>query len=331
MELSIIIPVYNVKEYIKECLDSIYQSDVELNKVEVLCIDDKGNDNSIEIVKEYIEEHHIGNLKIITHSQNKGLSEARNTGMKQALGKYICFLDSDDMLVMSNLNSMLEQAIKFDLDILEGNFKEVIETETNICLDEKKSKKTEMETQTGDQYFYNVSKNDTYFPMACIRIYKTEYLLKNKIFFKPGIKFEDEEFSPRAIIGAKRVQHSDTEFYIYRRRNNSITTNMVKDNKWIDSYLSIINCLTEFSQTISQKQCQELLEKRIANFALSILKNPIAYGASSENVEEAIKIVKEQKIYRIPQKNKDIKIKIQGYLMKHPKLFIKFYKRQKGQ
>jgi len=74
-----------------------------------------------------------------------------------------------------------------------------------------------------------------------------------------------------------------------------------------------------------------LLEKRIANFALSILKNPIAYGASSENVEEAIKIVKEQKIYRIPQKNKDIKIKIQGYLMKHPKLFIKFYKRQKGQ
>lgn len=331
MELSIIIPVYNVKEYIKECLDSIYQSDVELNKVEVLCIDDKGNDNSIEIVKEYIEEHHIGNLKIITHSQNKGLSEARNTGMKQALGKYICFLDSDDMLVMSNLNSMLEQAIKFDLDMLEGNFKEVIETETNICLGEKKSKKTEMETQTGDQYFYNVSKNDTYFPMACIRIYKTEYLLKNKIFFKPGIKFEDEEFSPRAIIGAKRVQHSDTEFYIYRRRNNSITTNMVKDNKWIDSYLSIINCLTEFSQTISQKQCQELLEKRIANFALSILKNPIAYGASSENVEEAIKIVKEQKIYRIPQKNKDIKIKIQGYLMKHPKLFIKFYKRQKGQ
>ena len=85
MELSIIIPVYNVKEYIKECLDSIYQSDVELNKVEVLCIDDKGNDNSIEIVKEYIEEHHIGNLKIIKHSQNKGLSEARNTGMKQAL------------------------------------------------------------------------------------------------------------------------------------------------------------------------------------------------------------------------------------------------------
>lgn len=141
MELSIIIPVYNVKEYIKECLDSIYQSDVELNKVEVLCIDDKGNDNSIEIVKEYIEEHHIGNLKIITHSQNKGLSEARNTGMKQALGKYICFLDSDDMLVMSNLNSMLEQAIKFDLDILEGNFKEVIETETNICLGEKKVRK----------------------------------------------------------------------------------------------------------------------------------------------------------------------------------------------
>lgn len=74
-----------------------------------------------------------------------------------------------------------------------------------------------------------------------------------------------------------------------------------------------------------------VVRKTNCKLCVIYLKNPIAYGASSENVEEAIKIVKEQKIYRIPQKNKDIKIKIQGYLMKHPKLFIKFYKRQKGQ
>ena len=84
MKLSIIVPVYNVEKYIEECLDSIYNGN--LADFEVLCIDDKGNDLSINIIEKYVEKNKIKNLRIMHHEKNKGLSEARNTGIKHAQG-----------------------------------------------------------------------------------------------------------------------------------------------------------------------------------------------------------------------------------------------------
>lgn len=328
MKLSIIIPVYNVEKYIIDCLNSIYQSSVDLSQVEVLCIDDKGNDNSIELVKEYVKNNKIHNLKTLHHEQNKGLSEARNTGINQANGKYICFLDSDDMIEIDKLEKMVDKAIQEDLDILEGNMKEISETNVNIQSGIEGTTRKTTTVLTGDEYFYLSAKNEVYFPMVCGRIYKKEYL-KGKFFFQPGLRFEDEEFSPKVIINANRVQYYDTTFYIYRRRDDSITTNITKDTKWVDSYLEIINSLTEFAETIKDKKSYRLLKDRIANFTLSILKNPIAYGTSKENLTEIIKLVKEKKLYKIPQKSKNKLIRLQGYLMQYPRLFIRVYKNKK--
>lgn len=112
MKVSIIVPIYNVEQYIEECLNSIYNQ--ELADFEVLCIDDKGNDKSIEKVRKFVSINNITNLKIIEHNENKGVSEARNTGIKNAKGKYICFLDSDDMLIKGGLKQLIEQAEKND-------------------------------------------------------------------------------------------------------------------------------------------------------------------------------------------------------------------------
>ena len=135
MKVSIIVPIYNVEQYIEECLNSIYNQ--ELADFEVLCIDDKGNDKSIEKVRKFVSINNITNLKIIEHNKNKGLSEARNTGIKNAKGKYICFLDSDDMLIKGGLKQLIEQAEKNDLDIIEGRIEEKYETKFKIELDEK--------------------------------------------------------------------------------------------------------------------------------------------------------------------------------------------------
>lgn len=326
MKLSIIVPVYNVEKYIEECLDSIYNGN--LADFEVLCIDDKGNDLSINIIEKYVEKNKIKNLRIIHHEKNKGLSEARNTGIKHAKGKYICFLDSDDMIYANALNELVEQAIKEDLDIIEGNIKEIFETKLNIkSRDITNLRRETTQILTGDEYFYTCSRNKEYLPMACCRIFKTEYL-KEKYYFIPELKYEDEEFSPKAIIGANRVQYYNETFYIYRRRDDSITTNIVKDNKWVESYLKIINSLSEFSDTIKDKKSYIQLKNRIANLALSILKNPVAYGTTEGKLQEIIKLVKNQKIYKIPQKSKNLFIRIQGYIMKYPNLFIKLYKRK---
>lgn len=327
MKVSIVIPVYNVEQYIGECLNSIYNQ--ELTDFEVLCIDDKGNDKSIEKVKCFIRENKITNLKIIEHQENKGLSEARNTGIKEAKGDYICFLDSDDMINANSLNTMVDLAIKNDLDILEANLEEIFETDMKISvLNEQERERKNTEILTGTEYFLKVCKENTFVPMVWCRIYKAKYLLDGKYEFKPNLKFEDEEFSPRAIINADRIQYVDEKFYIYRRRDDSITTNMAKNNKWVDSYLIIINSLDEFSKTIKDEECYYALQNRIGEITLSLYKNPIAYKASKENLEEIIKVVKERKLYKIPRKCKNIFIKIQGFLMRYPRVFIIIYKKK---
>lgn len=326
MNLTIIIPVYNVENYIKDCLDSVY--DGELKDFEVLCIDDRGTDNSIDIIKKYIEINKINNLRIIRHEDNKGLSEARNTGMSQAKGQYICFLDSDDMIETNGLNKLLEKAMLNNLDIVEGKIREVFETDKRK--EKCQNQRNDSIVMTGDDYFYQCCKKKVYFTMAWLRIFKTEYLRKG-YFFEPGLKFEDEDFSPKVIINADRVQYYDIEFYIYRRREESITTTMTKNNKWVESYLKIISNLLEFAKTIEGKKSYNVLKDRIGNIALSLLKNPIAYGTSEENLNEIIMLIKDKKIYKIPIESKNIFIKAQGIIMKYPTLFIKLYSKKEGE
>lgn len=328
MKLSIIIPIYNVKEYITECLASVYSGD--LTDFEVICIDDCGTDNSIKMAKKYIKDNKIENLRIIKHEKNKGLSAARNTGIKAANGEYICLLDSDDMIIANELNKLVNYAKSKKLDILEASYAEIFETNMNIKVGTK-IRKDKTEILNGDEYFYKSTLDGTFVPMAWCKLYRKDYLLKNKYEFKEGLKFEDEEFSPRVIIGTKRIQYIDKEFYIYRRRDNSITTNMVKDNKWVNHYLQIIDSLTNFSENIKDKKSYDNLKNRISEIALSLYKNPIAYGAKKEDLNEIIKIVKEKKIYNIPASSKSKFIKIQGLLMKNPKLFKFIYtKRMKA-
>ena len=328
MRISIIVPIYNVEQYIEECLDSIYNQN--LTDFEVLCIDDRGRDKSIQKVQEYVEKNNIKNLQIIEHSQNKGLSEARNTGINNAKGKYICFLDSDDKLEKGGIAQLLKKAEEEDLDIVEGKVVELFETKCNIELGTNLLNRKDSKIMNGDEYFSNTIKNNEYLTSAWCRIFKKE-LLENKVYFMPGIKFEDEEFSPRAIIPANRVQYLNIPFYIYRRRDNSITTDMFKDDKWYTSYMKIIDSLEEYAKKIENKKSYVCLKNRIGQLALSVLKNPIAYGASQSQIEKIIIEVKKEKLYRIPMTSKSIFIKCQGFFMMFPKLFIILYgKREKN-
>lgn len=324
MKLSIIIPVYNVEKYIEDCLKSVYDGNLE--DFEVICIDDKGKDESINIVKDYIKKNNISNLTIIEHEKNKGLSEARNTGINHALGKYVCFLDSDDMVNTNNLKLLVEEAIKEDLDIIEGKLEEISETNIKITSGTERNVIQSTNVMDGDTYFATMYEKSLYFPMAWCRIYKLEYIKNSDYRFVPNLQFEDEVFSPKVIINSNRIKYSNLPFYIYRRRDGSITTNIAKSNKWLESYLKIIDNLSDFSKKIINTKSYTFLKSRIENLALSILKNPIKYKSSKENLEEIINIVKKDKLYKIPQKSNNVLIRIQGYIMKYPKIFIILYK-----
>ena len=113
MKISVIIPVYNTKEYLKECIDSILNQTIDL--FEVIIVDDGSTDGSLELINQYAESH--SNIRVISQ-KNCGLGAARNIGLKISKGEYIYFIDSDDILEKNALEYCYNLASKNKLDML---------------------------------------------------------------------------------------------------------------------------------------------------------------------------------------------------------------------
>ena len=108
-ELSIIVPVYNVEEYVRACIESIYRQGLNEEEFEVIIVNDGTEDKSIEVIADIINQHH--NISVI-NQENQGLSVARNTGIAAAKGEYILMPDSDDLLIENSLKPLLEKALE---------------------------------------------------------------------------------------------------------------------------------------------------------------------------------------------------------------------------
>ena len=130
MELTIIIPVYNVENHLSRCLDSIFVGNNIDGDFEVIAVDDGSTDNSYGILQEYVSRYK--QLKIY-HQENQGSSVARNKALDVATGKYIMFVDSDDFVEKDSINTILQEAIKTDVDILFFAAKVTIIVETTKC------------------------------------------------------------------------------------------------------------------------------------------------------------------------------------------------------
>ena len=120
MRISIIIPVYNVEPYVEKCILSVLRQNY--SNLEVVIVDDKTPDESMKKIEGVLKEHsntHI-DFKIIHHEINKGLSEARNSGIREATGEYVTFLDPDDQLTDNCISTLATEAINGDYDLIIG-------------------------------------------------------------------------------------------------------------------------------------------------------------------------------------------------------------------
>lgn len=225
IKLSFIVPVYNVEKFIGECLESIYGQDISENEYEVICIDDCSPDNSIQIIEDY-QKTHI-NLRLITHEANKGLGGARNTGLKNAKGKYIWFVDSDDKIKSENISLIYRHLNEELLEIILFNYKRI--SETGVELEEENvfdnsdilSGKDFIDIHMGNVFVYHLG-----YVWRCI--YRTDYILSEKIYFPENCFWEDTAFFPKSILLAKNVISLKNTFYKYRINNNSISGNKNK-------------------------------------------------------------------------------------------------------
>ncbi|GKS82319.1 family 2 glycosyl transferase [Ligilactobacillus pabuli] len=230
IRLSIIIPVYNVKEYLSTCLESIISQD--LSNVEVLLINDGSTDNSDQICLEYCKrDKHF----LFFNKQNGGLSDARNYGISKARGTYLQFVDSDDVLLKHAIRIIKRIVGQSKTDVLKINFKRFQEDKNELLVnDNSMNIQVVKSEELVEDIFYNRTQSYTW-----SYIVKKSIFIDNDIFFPIGRNYEDMATTCKLLIKAKNAVLVDNQMYGYRNRENSISNSSNAKNA-----LDIVNNLS---------------------------------------------------------------------------------------
>lgn len=240
MRVSIIIPVYNVEKYIVECLQSVANQTVAGN-IECIVVDDCGPDNSFAIAKEWINEYRNEgrkqsvDFKLIQREKNGGLSAARNSGVREATGEYLYFLDSDDYLIPTAIETLLNLADKHGgVDLLPALY---------ITEGDKMG-------QFGAHSFPEFSDNRKLIKTALLdydripvtaanRMVRREFFLTHNLWFKEGIIHEDNYWTFFLAKHVMRMAFTPEKIYYYRTTEGSITKapNREKETKAFTTFI----------------------------------------------------------------------------------------------
>ena len=230
IKLSIIVPVYNVAEYLERCLNSLINQ--TLNEIEIICVNDGSTDNSLCILEKFagLDKR----IKII-NQKNKGLSGARNTGIKLIQGEYFGFLDSDDWVDLDYFEKLYKRAKNCDADISLGDFirKGKFKHKIRLKLNKEEEFVGDNEKFYGSQFYH--------FPCVWNKIYKTSKF--NDLRFIEGIFFEDGPYTIQALHRANKVVTCCNTYLYYFVNPNSIvkTLNKKKEQDMYNSSKFILN------------------------------------------------------------------------------------------
>ena len=218
MDLSIIVPVYNVEKYIRPCIESIFKQGIGNNHFELIIVNDGTKDRSMELIADIIRQH--DNI-IIINQENQGLSMARNNGIAIAKGEYILMIDSDDLLIEDSLPPILEKALETKADLVVANFVRMTDKEIDYTNLPQNKEPFRYEEKNGtDLYLENFSHSTS---NIWHTLFKSKFIRDNKITFIPSIYFEDIPFSTECYLKAGKCIYTSWILNIYRERTGSIS------------------------------------------------------------------------------------------------------------
>ena len=310
MQLSVVIPFYQVEKYIGACLDALAALPAE--ESEILLVDDCGRDGSAAIAAAYCAVH--PNARVIRRAQNGGLSAARNTGLDAARGEYVYFLDSDDVPRAEALWRLTQAAREKRLDMAKARFC-FLNDETGELTDGAAICPTDV--LEGGALLAAQCQSGTYEPMVwqCVA---------------EGLLFEDELFQAPALIRAKRAAAFDAVILEYRQRPGSIMASFAGSARWCASYAQVCARLDALARTLPSGAARAALQRRVGQIALNVGKNIPAYRLPPTVAGEAMAFLKAHRweLARYALKSGDAAIAAQGALLRlSPKLFVGMYRR----
>lgn len=232
-KVSIIVPVYNVSQYISKCLDSIYGQTYK--NIELILVDDCGSDDSMTIVQDYLASHVSIDANIISHQKNRGLSAGRNSGMEKASGEYVYFLDSDDYIAPDCIEVLVKPLNNKKYDVVVGDYQ--------YSNGEKSDLKLHNEELSGQQILDSYA-NGLWYVMAWNKLCRKDFLLDNNLTFEEGYLHEDVIWSFKLACKAQSMYIINNVTYNYLVRSSSIMTSMSIEhdvNVYLKAFAKIID------------------------------------------------------------------------------------------
>lgn len=232
---SIIVPVYNGENYIKQCVDEILNQN--FSNFELLVINDGSSDNTQCVLEEHFGNN--DNVRLIETS-NQGVSSARNEGIKLAMGKYVLFLDSDDKLVEDSLSLLYGYLQKSSIDVLVFGFS--VFGDRSRKNDTAVLEKFSFRPEKGKVIEAILSTKENIFGYIWRAVYSTQLLKENKIYFENHLKIsEDYLFLLQTIMASKELSISSEELYEYHLGESSMSNKyiptLLQDMMWVNSWI----------------------------------------------------------------------------------------------
>lgn len=218
MDLSIIVPVYNVEKYVRACIESIFKQGLDESRFEVIIVNDGSTDRSMEVIADIVEQHK--NITVF-NQENQSLSVARNKGIFLANGEYIFMPDSDDFLIENSLPPLLDKALETKADLVVADFL-VIEDKDMANFKGVEQKEFSVQEKTGQQLYM-----DHLNPYQCYvwrTLYRRQYLHDIRVSFIRGINYQDVPFTHRCYLNAQRCLKASWLLYVYRKNRPGAAT-----------------------------------------------------------------------------------------------------------
>lgn len=249
IKVSIIVPVYNVQEYLEECLSSLMTQ--SFKDIEIILINDGSSDNSPYICEQF---SNIDARFVVVHQKNAGQSIARNNGLKIAKGEYVIYIDSDDYVHEDMCLILYNTAKEFDLDIVHGdilNEKNRITNDLNF-----RSIPSENRVITGVEYLKESLEYNSYDIVPWLNLIRRKYLIENNLFFIENCFYEDQDFTLKLLtMTNNRFMKIRFPFYYYRMNREGSVTNTYALKNGID-LIKVMASMIEYinSKNISEKK-----------------------------------------------------------------------------
>jgi len=230
-KVSVLVPIYNVEQYLPECLDSLCAQ--TLKNIEIICINDGSTDASGAILDEYAKNN--SNIVVI-NKKNSGYGDSMNRGLEAATGEYIGIVESDDYIDANGFEKLYELAKKTDADIVKANYYYHSDDKDEIH-EVVKNQKLNKAITISDDYSILIEE-----PGIWSAIYRRDFLNDNKIRFRttPGASYQDTGFFFKTACAAKKIVYTKNAYLHYRTDNaNSSVKSLEKVNYVVEEYADI--------------------------------------------------------------------------------------------